>query len=162
MIDPEPLPHTPPSATALAAYIAFWEDIGPTSAARLDAVMTPDIRFTDPFNRLHGHAAVRRLLDDMFARCEAPRFTVHDRAQGSRAVYLRWCFQFRSRGRARSWRIEGMSEIAFAADGRALSHTDHWDAAGQLYGTIPGLGWLMRRLRRALSVEPPGKPSPGA
>lgn len=144
-------PHTPPTAAALTAYVDFWETVAPHTLDRIAAVMAPDIRFTDPFNRLTGHAAVRRLLTDMFARCEAPRFQVGDRAHGAHAVYLRWVFQFRSRGR--DWRIEGVSEVSFGADGRATAHTDHWDAAGQLYGRVAGLGWLMRRLRRALSVE---------
>jgi hypothetical protein len=44
-----------------------------------------------------------------------------------------------------------MSEVAFGADGRALSHIDHWDAGGQFYARLPVLGTLIRLVKRRLA-----------
>ena len=41
----------------------------------------------------------------------------------------------------------------FDAEGRVTSHRDYWDAAEELYMTLPVIGWLMRRLRGALSAS---------
>jgi hypothetical protein len=76
---------------------------------------------------------------------------VTDRATSGRTAYLRWTFAFRPKGRAAVWTIEGMSEVAFDADGRALSHVDHWDAGGQFYARLPVLGTLIRLVKRRLA-----------
>jgi hypothetical protein len=59
---------------------------------------------------------------------------------------------FRPKGKPETWTIDGMSDLAFAADGRVRSHVDHWDAASQLYEKVGGLGWLMRFLKSRLKA----------
>ena len=50
------------------------------------------------------------------------------------------------------WRVEGMSEIRFAPDGRVTDHQDHWDAATQFYGRLPLIGPALRWLGRSARV----------
>ena len=45
-----------------------------------------------------------------------------------------------------------MSELHFDEAGTLRAHIDHWDAAGQLYEKLPGIGWLLRRIRRRLAA----------
>ena len=78
-------------------------------------------------------------------RLEDLTVVVTDVAFG-RSVYLKWRFAWRLKGR--DWVVEGVSEIDFDQAGLVRSHVDHWDAAGQIYARIPGLGWLMRLVAR--------------
>jgi len=69
--------------------------------------------------------------------------------QGSQA-FLTWDFTFRmKRFDTRTTQTSrGASHLRFAVDGRVEMHRDYWDAAGELYETLPFVGALMRWLKR--------------
>jgi len=126
----------------LDAYISFWENLSPATLPQLEAVAVEGFKFTDPFNTLTTRADVSALLARMFAKMQNPKFVVTGRAVNGDTAYLRWVFT------AKGWRLEGMSEVVFGPDGRAVSHADHWDAASQVYEKIPLLGSVLRLLKR--------------
>jgi len=131
------------------AYIAYYEALSPATLAALETVVTPDVRFKDPFNEVTGVAAYRRLLAKMFAAVPDIRFTVSHQAVDGEACFLRWhCEGTLPALGGRHWSVEGMSELRFAADGRVREHIDHWDAAAQVYERLPLIGGLMRLIRR--------------
>lgn len=133
---------------AATAYGRFFETLTPAALDGLDRVVTPDVRFVDPFNDVVGSDGMRRVLARMFDDLPDARFSVTDVAVGS-AAYLRWRF---AGGR---WAIEGVSEVHFADDGRARMHVDHWDAGAQLYARVPVLGAAIRAVRRRVGTFPP-------
>ncbi len=75
-----------------------------------------------------------------------------DRAVSGRVAYLRWDFSFVPRRGGAPWRIEGMSEVHFDAEGRVTAHLDHWDSGSQFYGRLPVLRHVIALIRRRLSV----------
>jgi len=129
---------------ALQRYIDYWHWLTPESVRALGRVAVPGFSFRDPFNQLVGLGAVEAMLHDMFARLTDPKFEVVDAAISGDTAYLKWIFT------AKGWRLEGMSEVQFNADGLALRHVDHWDAAAQVYERLPVIGWVLRFLRRRL------------
>jgi ketosteroid isomerase-like protein len=130
--------------------VSFFETLTPQSLERLGDFYASDARFKDPFNDVQGVAAIRRIFEHMYRQVDAPRFVVTDRlAEGDRAMLV-WAFQFVRRGRPQV--IRGATHLCFANDGKVLIHRDYWDAAEELYMTLPGIGWLMRRLRAALAA----------
>ena len=135
----------------IAALAAFYETLTPASLARLDALYAPSARFIDPFNDVTGCGAIRRVFVHMFDTLEAPRFVVLDAQAGERTAFLLWTFQFRRAGGQQQ--ILGTTHLRFDEQDRVLLHHDHWDAASQLYETLPVLGALMRWLRRRLSAS---------
>jgi hypothetical protein len=142
-----------PSAIALegcARYVAFFEGLSPERLAHLDTVVTDDVHFVDPFNDVTGPDAMRRILSGMYTDTKDPRFRVTHRAFDGDVCFLRWEFSAGVKILGGHWEIAGMSELRFGADGRVREHIDHWDAAGQLYERLPGVGWLLRRLRRRI------------
>jgi hypothetical protein len=48
--------------------------------------------------------------------------------------------------------MRGVSHLRFAADGKVNYHRDYWDTGEELYMKLPGLGTLMRGLRRVLAA----------
>jgi hypothetical protein len=138
---------------AVAAYVAFYESLTPDSVGRLEVLCAPEVRFRDPFNDVVGVGAYKAILAKMFEDVAAPRFTVTDRALSGRVAYLRWDFTFQLRKGAAPWRIEGMSEVHFDAQGRVAAHLDHWDSGSQFYGRLPVLRHVIALLRRRLSLE---------
>jgi len=63
---------------------------------------------------------------------------------------LAWDFAFRARGLQHV--VRGASHLRLAPDGRISWHRDYWDAAGELYETVPVLATLMRFLRCRLAA----------
>jgi steroid Delta-isomerase len=131
----------------LDALIRYFHELTPASLARLPEFYTEDAFFKDPFNEVRGVAAIQRIFTHMFARVAAPRFVVTERLAEENSAMLVWEFRY---GKGR--RIRGVSHLRFAADGRVAYHRDYWDAAEELYMTLPVIGAVMRSLRRALAA----------
>jgi steroid Delta-isomerase len=131
----------------LDAYIAFFENIRRDNLGELDALVTPDVRFKDPFNDVAGVDAMRACLAMAFDH-GTPRFTVKDRARGAHGAYLLWHYD-----NGAGFAFDGMSEIRLADDGRIAAHIDHWDAGEHLYLKLPVLGWLVGLVRKRLKVR---------
>ncbi len=131
--------------------VGFFETLTPQSLARFPEFYAADAWFKDPFNEVHGVDAIRRIFEHMFRQVENPRFVVTERlAQADRAMLV-WEFHFVRQGTPQL--IRGASHLHFDVAGRVAVHRDYWDAAEELYMTLPIVGWLMRRLRRALSAR---------
>ena len=137
--------------TGFDAYARFFETIAPETLHDLDALVTPDVRFTDPFNDIVGAAAYRGVYAHMFATLDDPRFVIRQKVLEGDVGFYRWDFTFRRKGKPEMHRITGASEVHLAPDGRIATHIDHWDA-GQVYEKVPVLAALIRLVKRRLAV----------
>jgi steroid delta-isomerase len=135
------------------AYAAAFQALRPETLADLGRFFAEDAHFRDPFNDVTGRARILAVFAHMFETLDEPRFVILDLAVSETAAFLKWRMTFRPKGRRETWTIDGLSDVTFAPDGRVSSHIDHWDAAGQLYEKIAGLGWVMRKLRARLSAR---------
>ena len=143
-------------------YAEAFASLTPETMDDLLATVSPDIRFTDPFNDVAGHDSFRAIFDHMFTTCDQPRFQILDIARteidGGKRGYLRW----RMTGQLRGWPhtgldLEGMSEIHVGEDGLITVHIDHWDSAGQLLVRLPVIGAFLRPVLRLFRVRTGGR-----
>jgi steroid delta-isomerase len=137
----------------LQRYTDYFERLNIDSLNELKTVMSEDVHFVDPFNDVRGLPSVQKVFQHMFESLEEPSFTVTHSAMTTDAApsgLLRW--ELKSTLKGRPYNIIGMSEVAFAADGRVNVHIDHWDAARQFYERLPVIGWLLRTIRARLVV----------
>ena len=135
--------------TRAARLVDFFESLSAADVARLPLFYAADVRFKDPFNDVQGVAAVQRVFAHMFVALDEPRFIVRDIVVQGDQCFLSWDFVFRFRRFARGEQVvRGGSHLHFDAQGRVVRHRDYWDAAEELYEKLPGLGALMRWLRR--------------
>jgi len=127
-------------------YCRFFESLSPSGLDQLEALFEPDALFADPFNRVRGPAAIRRIFEHMFQHWPQARFEVLESCAGDSRAFLRWTFR---PDPARPLSIEGLSRVEFSPSGLALSHRDYWDSASELYARLPLTGpptrWLLRR-----------------
>jgi steroid Delta-isomerase len=137
------------NAERIDALVRYFETLSLESLGALPQYYAPHCRFVDPFNDVHGADHVAAIFHHMFEQLEAPRFLVQDRVAEGQRVLLTWDFGFRFR----RWRpgqvqhIQGASLLSFDAGGLVVMHRDYWDAA-ELYEKLPGIGLLMRMLKR--------------
>jgi hypothetical protein len=130
--------------------VRFFETLTPASLHALETVYAADARFKDPFNDVHGLAPIARIFEHMFVALEQPRFVVMGQiAQGSQC-FLTWEFRFKFRrfDTHTEQVILGASHLVFDDKGLVQLHRDYWDAAEELYEKLPGIGSLMRWLKK--------------
>ena len=140
------------SDDALRKLVEFWETLTPESVGSLERVYAEDAHFRDPFNEVTGTRAIKKVFGHMFEALHAPRFVILESVREGPRAFLVWNFDFR----VKAWRpgvtrrIHGGSYIRFGADGRVAWHRDYWDAAGELYATLPVIGPVIRWLGKGM------------
>ncbi|MBP9804732.1 MAG: nuclear transport factor 2 family protein [Candidatus Accumulibacter sp.] len=137
------------------ALIAFYEGLSPETLQNLPRYYAADACFKDPFNEVRGLQSIERIFTHMFRQVSEPRFVVLERVVDGQGALLVWDFHYRLRlpwGPDRRELIRGSSHLRFDPEGKVVWHRDYWDAAEELYAKLPGLGWLMRALRRKLAA----------
>lgn len=135
---------------AVERIVGFYESLSPAALDRLVDFYTDDARFKDPFNEVHGVAAIRGVFEHMYTSLHEPRFVVTQRVVDGAQCFLVWEFRFRFRrfDTQTEQVVRGGSHLRLAADGRIANHRDYWDAAEELYEKLPAVGALMRWLKR--------------
>jgi steroid delta-isomerase len=142
-----------PIDTQVARVSLFYERLTPASLLEINRYYAVDARFKDPFNEVTGISAIIGIFEHMFATVQEPRFTVKSGAAQSNQAFLTWEFHFRLSRRDPDTQqcIRGVTHFQFNEQGRVVMHRDYWDAAEELYEKLPGIGVLMRWLRRRSS-----------
>lgn len=141
-------------AEAQRRYRGFLESFSRDGLDRLDEIARSNIHFRDPLNDTHDLAGMKRVFARRFRDVDDPRFIVTHQAADGDTCFYRWHFTCRPRrsGRGHPWIIDGVSEVRFGGDGRAVEHIDYWDAGHYVYERIPLFGYLIRWLRKRMSA----------
>jgi hypothetical protein len=128
----------------VARVVAFFESLTPADVGRIAEFYGADVQ---------GREEIARVFDHMFVALVSPRFVVHAIVAEGDQCFLTWDFLFRferfSKGVEQT--VRGSTHLVFAADGCISLHRDYWDAAEELYEKLPGVGALMRWLKRRAS-----------
>ena len=78
--------------------------------------------------------------------------TFLDFSAAGREVFARWSMTMRADGLAggRPVTSYGISHFRFDREGKILLHQDFWDAGGAFFEQLPGLKWIIPRVRGGL------------
>lgn len=133
----------------VARIVALFETLAPADLARLDQFYASNARFKDPFNEVEGVAAIQGIFGHMFTALHEPRFVVSDAIVQGDQCFLAWDFIFRFKRFSDDVQtVRGSSHLKLDAQGLITLHRDYWDAAEELYEKLPGVGALMRWLKK--------------
>jgi steroid Delta-isomerase len=143
------MPQTSTHET-VQGLVHFFEQLQPQDLTRLPALYAPDARFKDPFNEVQGLPSIERIFAHMFESLDSPHFIVTERIVQNAQCFLVWDFRFRFRRfDTQTWQtVRGGTHLVFNEAGLVTLHRDYWDAAEELYEKLPGVGALMRWLKR--------------
>lgn len=142
------------SAILAARVSDFFETITPASVSRLGEIYTSDVYFKDPFNEVSGLEPVEKIFTHMYQVLDNPRFVMTSQVLDGTQCFLTWdfLFTFKNFSKTKVQTIRGATHLKFVTlpDGqeRVSFHRDYWDAAEELYEKLPGVGVLMRGLKR--------------
>ncbi|QOR40199.1 nuclear transport factor 2 family protein [Billgrantia diversa] len=139
---------------SLEAFCVAFNKLDKDCTKLLYELYTRDVLFIDPFHRIEGIDALEAHFSKLYENVTACRFTFHDRlAQGNHA-YVIWTMHLRHPrlGGGKPVTVEGCSQLTFSArePQRVCQHRDYFDAGAMLYEQLPGLGSLVRWLKRRI------------
>jgi len=146
---------------------------GAVSVGQISDRVHPDVTFKDPFQQIHGQAALCRLLNHFHHNVQQARFSVESVSlsepfSGLSGIesaateppeqpdYQRWLVKWRFEGELKligHWRFSGVSEIDMTPDQRVIRHTDYWDAGEHFYEKLPLLGRLLTWIRHKVARD---------
>lgn len=136
-------------ATAFVAIQQWFETLTPTTLTHIGSVYAEQAVFKDPFQQVQGVVAIQAIFARMFEQLQNPRFVVLTVVSQGQQGFLTWDLRFGApRLGPGEQVIHGASHLQLDAQGRIVRHRDYWDAAEELYEKVPGLGVLMRWLKR--------------
>jgi ketosteroid isomerase-like protein len=129
--------------------VLLFEALSPGDLSRLGDVYSADAQFKDPFNEVRGVPAIRAVFEHMYVALDRPRFVVRDVVVQDDQCLLTWDFLFHLRRfNSQLQTVRGASHLKFDAEGLITVHRDYWDVAEELYEKLPGVGSVMRWLKR--------------
>ena len=134
----------------VADISGYFESISPETLPEIPRWYAAEARFKDPFNEVHGVAAITRIFEHMFHSLHEPRFVVTRRIVDGAHAFLVWEFHFRFKrfDTVTQQVVHGGSHLSLTPEGLISEHRDYWDAAEELYEKLPVLGAFMRWIKR--------------
>jgi hypothetical protein len=136
-------------ADAFERYRDVLQSLTADNLHLLDDVVTPDVRFSDPFHTVTGADSMTSVFARLFETADDIVFVIDDWVCGSQAVYFRWTMTATLSDRP--WSVTGVTRATFDEAGRVIDHVEYWDAASQLYERFPVIGPLLRYVRRRIA-----------
>ena len=123
-------------------YINLFNNLSSENINEFDDLISKDIVFIDPFNKIKGINAFKKIFYHMFENVKDPKFLILDYSMNKQRVFLKWKMTFFAFKSLQT--IEGMSELLLNDDGKIASHTDYWDSLSGLFIKIPFIGFFYK------------------
>ncbi|MBC7980864.1 MAG: nuclear transport factor 2 family protein [Armatimonadetes bacterium] len=140
--------HCPDSLSSIAV---FFSEISSPKLDVLGDVYSPSIKFRDPINEASGLSQLREVYARLLEQLQDVKIVVEDAQGDETSGFLLWRMTYTFREALHE--IRGTSHLKFAADGRVSRQNDYWDASWPVYGRVPLLGWVMRKVEGLIKVK---------
>jgi len=132
-------------------FISFLENFSASQLDQLSEVYADDIDFKDPLNEAQGITHFLAVERDTGKQLKEIRFEIISSQGDETECFVSWVMNYRFRFWQRE--IEGASHVKFNEQGRVNYQRDYWDASLPVYGEFPPLGWIMKLIKRMISVK---------
>lgn len=137
----------------LAAFSALFADLKhPSLASLIEAAYAESFYFNDTFKTFRRREDLIAYLTGLSDRVETTEVMLLDSATRGADVYVRWGLRMRFKifGKSIDSRSIGMTHLRFDGDGKIIVHQDFWDGVSGFYRHLPGLGWILERIRAGM------------
>lgn len=134
-----------------ARLITFFETLDEkVSLDDFQSIYAHGVHFKNPFYAIHDVSALYHFFQDLYQKVDSPEIVISESVSEGKIMYLKWTLHFSFRDREEAQNIEGVSRIVFDTRGKIREHTDFWDAAENIYETLPLLGTVMRWVKKKI------------
>ena len=134
-------------------YIKFFESLTPqTPKSVYEEIFESQATFEDPFQKVKGVEAIYAVFEHMYQTLVEPKFKVLESIGEGNIIYLRWDFSYKRDKNSQETSFMGVSRVLFSENGKVISHIDYWDAASNIYESIPVLGPILRLIKGKINA----------
>jgi len=84
-------------------------------------------------------------LEKMFSRVKNPKFKIKFTLKKKNQVLIKW--NFKCLALKNKIDFDGVSEVILK-DNKVFKHIDYWDSGRNIYGKIPLLGFIFRKIHK--------------
>ena len=114
------------------------------------SIYVKKVHFKNPFDEFYDVAALYHFIQQLYQKVDDPKLVITEYVSDRKIIYLKWTFHFCFHEKQENHSIEGVSRIVCDTEGKILEHTDYWDAAKNIYETLPLLGSLIRWVKKKI------------
>jgi limonene-1,2-epoxide hydrolase len=132
----------------VALFKKTFERMGPGTALRLGELYEADVVFEDPFHRVEGLGELEAYFGRLNARIESAEFAFGTQVVGAGEAALTWTMTVKIRRPRQTIVVPGVSVLRFGE--RINFQRDYFDVGEMMYERLPVIGWLLRRVKRAV------------
>jgi hypothetical protein len=145
--------HPDALAAAIERPKRYFREVTRTNVERLTKLTyAQDAFLCDTLHIALGADEIEAYFLQTADRVNALSVTFLDFSASGREVFARWTMSMRVDGLAggRPVTSYGISHFRFDREGKILLHQDFWDAGGAFFEQLPGLKWIIPRVRGGL------------
>ncbi len=129
----------------------FLERLSEETLDEIDVLYATDLEFQDPINKASSREHLKRIEQDLFKQLNDVSFQVSSTQEGEHEGVVVWVMHYKFRIWSRS--INGISHVRWNEKDEIIFQQDYWDASFGVYGEFPPLGWIMKVIKRFVSVR---------
>lgn len=137
-----------PLSAPIEKLIGLYQKLGANNLQLLDEVYGAEVIFCDPMHRVEGLASLKAYFANLYQNLGSIDFEFHRVMDDGSHAMLVWTMTFThprlAAGKPIS--VEGVSQIDYSD--KVDFHRDYFDVGAMLYEHIPGLGALVRLVKR--------------
>lgn len=119
-------------------------------AQRITEVYSDNLYFNDTIHTHTNAADLAQYMEAMAKRVHAIDIHFDDVIVNEKDAYIRWSMSFKSKANSAPVNSVGMTHLRFNSQGKIILHQDYWDGVEGFYRTVPVLGFMLERIRKAL------------
>jgi len=134
---------------AFQEYAEFLENLTVEGVPGLNAYVSDDVLFSDPFHEVKGALQMTQVFVQMFEKVSDVSFKVSNSAASDNIVYFNWVLS--GKFSQKPLVIEGVTQLKFNEKMKIESHVEYWDAASQFYERFPIFGPMLRYFRHRIA-----------
>lgn len=133
--------------------IQFYEDLSREGLQEFKNFYAEKAYFKDPFNEVTSVEDIIQIFSHLFEKMSYLRFEHVDMMTKGKEAMIQWRFHFclRKDKEKKVFNIEGISVLHFNEQDEIVYHRDFWDAGEEIYEKIPGIGIMLRFLKKQIS-----------
>nr|WP_250885728.1 nuclear transport factor 2 family protein [Shewanella jiangmenensis] len=126
----------------------LYQHLGADNLDLLDEVYGNEVVFIDPLHRIEGLSDLKRYFANMYQNIGSIGFEFKQVSDSGTDALLVWTMTFTHPRLAggKAIVVDGVSQIRYGD--KVMYHRDFFDAGAMLYEHLPGLGALVRLVKR--------------
>ncbi len=140
--------------TTLSRFCDFYSSPNATNVELMAEVYDDKVRFEDPAHQVDGLTSLQAYFQNMYANLNECQFFIESVAEHGEenTAFIKWRMEY-SHPKIRSGNVISVPGVTYVEYGGKITyHRDYFDLGAMLYEHIPGVGYILKKIKQRMSV----------